>query len=412
MQILFITHKYPPSIGGMEKQSYELINGVSQFHKVHSLVFDNNSSKVKFLLTLKSKVKKILNENPDISVIHLNDGLMAFFAYPIKKITDKPILVTLHGLDIVFPNKIFQKIVVNRFKKLDGIIAVSRATAEECLKRGFDKEKVFIVRNGVDTTLSKIYEKIGFRSQLEKKLGISLQGKKILVSVGRSVRRKGFSWFLTKVMPRLDKNVIYLIIGPPQKHIKKINMLFKFLPNEFAHQLSLLLGLGMDEIDIQRALKKPVLENRAFYMGKLPFDEMMQVLRASDLFVMPNIKINGDAEGFGLVALEAAICGVPVLASALEGITCAVIDGMNGFLAPPENEIAWVEKIDTLLADRISLKKSGDLAQKYTLKNFAWEKMVDGYIQIFDKYHRQYSFVKNNEENSYFNNTNCTEVLI
>ncbi len=396
----------------MEKQSYELINGVSQFHKVHSLVFDNNSSKVKFLLTLKSKVKKILNENPDISVIHLNDGLMAFFAYPIKKITDKPILVTLHGLDIVFPNKIFQKIVVNRFKKLDGIIAVSRATAEECLKRGFDKEKVFIVRNGVDTTLSKIYEKIGFRSQLEKKLGISLQGKKILVSVGRSVRRKGFSWFLTKVMPRLDKNVIYLIIGPPQKHIKKINMLFKFLPNEFAHQLSLLLGLGMDEIDIQRALKKPVLENRAFYMGKLPFDEMMQVLRASDLFVMPNIKINGDAEGFGLVALEAAICGVPVLASALEGITCAVIDGMNGFLAPPENEIAWVEKIDTLLADRISLKKSGDLAQKYTLKNFAWEKMVDGYIQIFDKYHRQYSFVKNNEENSYFNNTNCTEVLI
>lgn len=412
MEVLFITHKYPPSIGGMEKQSYELINGVAKSHRVHSIVYDNKTSRVKFLLSLKSKVKKILEENPDISVIHLNDGLMAFFAYPIKKITDKPILVTLHGLDIVFPNKLFQKVVIKRFKKLDGVIAVSRATADECLQRGFSREKVFVVRNGVDTSLSKIYEKIGFRSELEKKLGISLNGKKILVSIGRSVRRKGFSWFLSNVMPRLDKSVIYLIIGPPQKHIKKIEFIFKLLPDAFAHELSLLFGLGMDESDIQRALKKKELANRAFYMGKLPFEEMIQVLKASDLFVMPNIKVRGDAEGFGLVALEAAICGVPVLASSLEGITCAVIDGMNGFLAPPENEIAWVEKIDTLLADRISLKKSGDLAQRYTVKNYAWEKMVDGYIEIFENFHREYCKVKAKGEPSFLNNSNYTEALV
>ena len=50
MEVLFITHKYPPSIGGMEKQSYELINGFAKIHKVHTLVYDNESSKVKFLL--------------------------------------------------------------------------------------------------------------------------------------------------------------------------------------------------------------------------------------------------------------------------------------------------------------------------------------------------------------------------
>jgi phosphatidylinositol alpha-1,6-mannosyltransferase len=412
MEVLFITHKYPPSIGGMEKQSYELITGVAKTHKVHSLVFDNTSSKIKFLLSLKSRVDAILKENPDISVIHLNDGLMALFAFPIKKITDKPMLVTLHGLDIVFPNKLFQKIVVKRFKQLDGVIAVSRATADECINRGFDPEKVFVVRNGVDTSLSKIYEKIGFRSQLEHKLGVSLQGKKILVSIGRSVRRKGFSWFLNKVMPRLDTDTIYLIIGPPQKHIKKLNMFFKLLPSEFSHQLSLLLGLGMDEIDIQDAIKRNKLEKRAFYMGKLPFEEMIQILKASDLFIMPNIKIRGDAEGFGLVALEAAVCGVPVLASSLEGITCAVIDGMNGFLAPPENEVAWVEKIDTLLSDRFSLKKAGDLAQRYTTKNYAWEKMVEGYITIFEKYHHQYFFARTAEKPSYVNDSRYTEALI
>lgn len=410
MEILFITHKYPPSIGGMEKQSYELINGVSQHHKVHTLVYDNKSSKIAFLLTLKGKVKKILEDNPNISVIHLNDGLMALFAYPIKKITDKPILVTLHGLDIVFPNKFFQKIVVNRFKRLDGVIAVSQATAEECLKRGFDQEKVFVVRNGVDISMSKIYDKLGYRRILEKCLGISLDGKKILVSIGRSVRRKGFSWFLTKVMPKLDKDVIYLIIGPPQKHIKKINFFMKLLPESIAHQFALLLGLGMDELDIQNALKKPQLEKRAFYLGKLPFNDMIQTLKASDLFVMPNIKVNGDAEGFGLVALEAAICGVPVIASALEGITCAVRDGLNGFLAEPENETAWVEKIDTLLSDRISLKQFGELSQRYTIKHYAWDKMVNGYIEIFEKYHDEYVRPEP-KQNSFYNNSHYTELL-
>ena len=411
MEILFITHKYPPSIGGMEKQSYELITGVSKNYKVHTLVFNNQSSKIKFLLTLKSRVKKILEENPDISVIHLNDGLMALFAYPIKKITSKPILVTLHGLDIVFPNKLFQKNIIKRYKKLDGVIAVSQATADECLKRGFDPEKVFVVRNGVDTSLSKIYEKLGYKKTLEKILGVSLEGKKILVSVGRSVRRKGFSWFLNRVMPKLDKDVIYLIIGPPQKHIKKIDFILKMLPESLSHQIALLLGLGMDEIDIQDALKKPQLEGRAFYMGKLAFQDMIQILKASDIFVMPNIKVNGDAEGFGLVALEAAICGVPVVASSLEGITCAVRDGLNGFLAEPENEIAWVEKINSLLSDRLSLRQFGELAQRYTLKHYAWNKMVSGYVEIFEKYGRSRE-VTEHKEDTIFHGSRYSEALV
>ncbi|MCU0846907.1 MAG: glycosyltransferase family 4 protein [Spirochaetes bacterium] len=390
MEALFITHKYPPSIGGMEKQSYELISGVSKSYKVHTLIYDNNTSKLNFFLSLSSRVKKILKENPGISVIHLNDGLMALFGLFLRKITRVPILVTLHGLDIVFPSKIFQSTVEKHFKKYDGLIAVSRATAEECLKRGFDREKIFVVRNGVDTDLSEIHKKNNYRSILEKKLQISLEGKKILVSVGRSVIRKGFSWFLNKVMPKLDKDVIYIIIGPPQRHIKKIFLFLSLLPERIALQISLVFGLGMDEIYIKKALKKPELKNRAFYLGKQPFEEMVQILKHSDLFIMPNIKVKGDAEGFGLVALEAAICGLPVVASAIEGITCAVIDGGNGFLVPPQNPDSWVSKIHSLLSDMKALKKFGEAAKHYTITNYKWERMVEGYISIFKKFqHRQ-----------------------
>ena len=390
MEVLFITHKYPPSIGGMEKQSYELINGVAKFCKVHSLIYDNRSNRIKFLITITSRVKKVLKENPNISVIHLNDGLMAFFGAFLKRITNIPIIVTLHGLDIVLPSKLFQKIVVGQFKKLDGVIAVSQATANECIDRGFSKEKVYVVRNGVDTDLAYINKEPGFIKYFEKKLNKPISDKKILVSIGRSVRRKGFSWFMTEVLPKLDNNIIYLIIGPPQRHIRKINFILNLLPARLSHLISLSLGLGIDEIDIQNALKKPTIKNRAFYLGKLPFKEMVQILKHADLYVMPNIKIMGDAEGFGLVALEASVNGLPVLASAIEGITCAVINEKNGYLAPPENEKIWIEMISSLLSDCRKLKKFGESAKKYTIDNYEWKKMVAGYLDVFNIYNLIY----------------------
>ncbi len=385
MEILFITHKYPPSVGGMEKQSYELINGVSKYFKVHTIIWDNKSSIIKFLLSIPFKVKKMLKENPGISLIHLNDGLMAGFSLKLKRITTIPVTVTIHGLDIVFPSKLFQRFIVKRFKEFDAVIAVSKATAEECYKRGFDRNRVFVVRNGVDTEMAHMYKKLTYKSEMEKMLNLDLSDKKLLVSVGRSVRRKGFSWFITRVLPKLDPNIIYVIVGPTHPHIFKINFILNLLPDGLANKIGLAFGLGLDEIDIKKALQNSSISNRAFYMGKLPFEDMVQVLKHSDLFVMPNIKVSGDAEGFGLVALEAAINGLPVLASAIEGITCAVIDGENGFLVPAENEDLWVDRIKRLLEDRDSLKRFGEMAKHYSMTNYAWDKMVEGYISVFKK---------------------------
>jgi len=392
MEILFITHKYPPTIGGMEKQSYELINGVAREHKVHTLIYDNRMSRARFILTLPMKVRKVLRENPNISLIHMNDGLMAFVGLIIKRITDVPVLATIHGLDIVFPRKIFQRVVLEKFKRLDGVIAVSQATAQECIKRGIDRDKVYVVRNGVDTDMSLINRQAGFRKVLEKKIGVPLQDKKILVSIGRSVRRKGFSWFMTKVVPHLDKNIIFMIVGPSDPNIRRIQFMLNLLPRRVAHLIVLMLGLGMDEIDIHRALRKPEIAGRAFYLGKQPYEDMVQILKHADMFVMPNIKVEGDAEGFGLVALEASVNGTPVLASAMEGITCAVIDGRNGFLVPPEKESAWSEKIHNLLSDLPYLKQFGEGAKNFTITNYAWKKMVDGYIKVFNKYHCRHAW--------------------
>lgn len=101
---------------------------------------------------------------------------------------------------------------------------------------------------------------------------------------------------------------------------------------------------------------------------------------------MPNIEIDGDEEGFGLVALEASIRGTYVLASGIEGITDAVIDGKNGTLLPSRNPQAWADKIHELLGDKERLQKLSAEGQLFTKQNYSWDIMVDGYREIFEQF--------------------------
>lgn len=384
MEILFITHKYPPSVGGMQKQSFELISGIEKRCKVHKLVLPPDESKITFFYLLKKRVKKILEKNPGIDLIHLNDGLMAIFSLGLRKITNIPIVVTIHGLDIVLPSKIFQTRILPKFKNYQGFIAVSKATGTECEKRGLGKN-LTVVRNGVDVEMASIPTDPEIDKKLGDKLGIDITNKKILVTIGRPVERKGFSWFLKNVLPELDDDTIYLMIGPKQKYIRTQNFFLSLLPKRLKTIITLIFGIGFDEIRIHNILKNPEINSKAFYLGKTKFGEMVQILKRADMFIMPNISIYGDAEGFGLVALEATICGTPVLASGIEGITDAIIDNENGYLLPSESPLIWSSTIKTLLSDPVGLRKFGEKAKDYTIENYSWEHMVDGYLEFFQK---------------------------
>ena len=78
MAVLFISYKYPPSLGGMQKQSYELITGYASHHKTYKLVYDQQSSLVFFFLKLFWVVPQLLRRHPEIQLIHLNDGCLLY----------------------------------------------------------------------------------------------------------------------------------------------------------------------------------------------------------------------------------------------------------------------------------------------------------------------------------------------
>lgn len=386
MEVLFITHKYPPSVGGMQKQSFELIRGMSRRVKVHTLIHGGDAGKWKFFLTLKRRVRKILAENPGISIIHLNDGLMGFFSLPLRQITDLPVVVTLHGLDVVMPAGWFQKRIIPRFAAYDGVIAVSTATAKACTDRGFDPAKVTVVPNGVDTTLGDLPAVPNYRAVIGRRLGVDLSHKKLLVMLGRPVPRKGFNWFVREVLPCLDPEVVCLHIGPSSATMGFKNFLLRLLPFDLGRQLALIFGMPTDEPALRRELARPEMAGRAYRLGGLPFKDLIQTLLCADLYVMPNIKVDGDMEGFGLAALEAAICGLPVAAAEIDGITDAVQDGKNGVLLPAGDADAWTRRITELLADPVRLKETGRTGKEFTTANYSWEKMVDGYEAVFRKF--------------------------
>ena len=383
MEILFISHKYPPVIGGMEKHSFELLSRLKKQHTVHTLLYDNQEGRFTFFRSLKKRVRAIIQTHPTIQMVYINDGLLACFMTWLKKETTIPLVATVHGLDVVHPNAFYQHFIKKNLAKLDAIIAVSQATANACLIRGIEKNKVFVVKNGVDHDLANIPIEKDFLIKFEEKHQIPLKGKKLLVTMGRPVKRKGFSWFVKEVVPLLEDDIVLLMIGPRKGQLPAY---WKYLPRFIQKQIVLAIGTSTDESALTEILQQPTIQDKAIQVGKLPFSEVLQLLSAAHLFVMPNIQVAGDMEGFGLVALESAIRGTPVLAAGIEGIKDAIIDGKNGHLLPSKKAETWIDTIHLLLDHPTTLQAWSEKGKQFTLNNYSWALMVEGYESVFEKF--------------------------
>src|SRR5690606_24490751 len=144
----------------------------------------------------------------------------------------------------------------------------------------------------------------------------------------RQVRRKGHVWFIEKVLPLLDKPVNVIFVGD-----------------------------GPERSTIQEAISKSDGKHRIVMTGKIDDKALDSVYQAADVFVMPNISVPGDMEGFGIVMLEANMRGVPIVASNLEGIADVVTVGKNGYLVEPHNEIHFAQSLLTVLQNKEKLNR-------------------------------------------------------
>ena len=380
MEILFITHKYPPGTGGMEKQSFELVSRMKAHSKVHLIAIAPKESKLVYFLILRKRIISVLTKNPNISIVHFNDGVMASIGLMVYHWKGILKTATLHGLDITFPNSIFRKFLVPRFNKLDLVICVSRFTAETSVDLGLDRQKIKVINNGIDHELANSEPNSDEIDQLKNLLGAELSNKKILLSIGRAVKRKGFSWFIKNIASKLPEEYCYVMIGPLQMRSGFHRLLYSVLPSSITSQIDLFLGWADDSQEILKYTQSPSFKKRVKHLGKIPYELLVALINQSYALVMPNINIEGDAEGFGLVALEANMKKKIVFASDLQGIRDAVHHNENGILIETENIDQWVNTISSsAITNEIE-----ERALLFAMNRFSWDKMVSEYYQLFE----------------------------
>jgi glycosyltransferase involved in cell wall biosynthesis len=379
MEILFVSHKFPPSTGGMEKHCYELVTGMEKRCKTYRLIYDGKRSRLRFFLSLRRKIGQICRAHPQIGIIYFNDALIAAFCSFPKPHRRVSYVVTLHGLDVVFPSRIYHKYIFNRLNLYSQMIAVSSATARKALALGIDPGKLAIIPNGVDVPCIRDTPESVFHDWLSAKQ-IDPSGRKILMMTGRPVKRKGFSWFAEHVFPQLQEQ-FYLIITGPFHHKPAWPEKFVYLlPRKMREKIMLFFGYFSDERRLRKIISQtPYVK----HLGCLPYAEIEMLYDKVDAFLMPNIAVEGDMEGFGLVCLEASTCGTLVFAADIDGIPDAVRNGQNGFLLPPEDVGEWVGKLNDFAHNAGAYELCKARFSRFTKANCSREQMVDAYHDIF-----------------------------
>ena len=183
-------------------------------------------------------------------------------------------------------------------------------------------------------------------SVLRDSLGIA--EKKVIVSVGRLVHRKGQD-HLIQAMPEILKVV-------PSAHL-------------------LLVGEGPYRGHLEKLVKEHKLATSVTFIGRIQYKDLPMYLCAGDVFAMPSrSRFAGlEVEGLGIVYLEASACGLPVVAGNSGGAPDAVVEGVTGLVVDGTNNTQIADAIITLLTNPQKCKEMGNAGQAWTKENWRWE---------------------------------------
>jgi len=340
----------------MQKLSHELVTSVGRV--VEARVIAWGKSQRWLLLFLPYCFCKALGEmivrRPD--VMHLGDPVMCLVGVPLGRLFRVPTVVTAHGLDIVYAPTWYQRIVVPLVGKCARVVCISRYTAEECRRRGIEAQ-VVVIPPGTDPEGLPSASPAD-RDALEGIVEPGGRDRTVLLTVGRLVERKGVPRFIRDILPRIvaeRPDVLYLVVGD-----------------------------GPQRDEVLGAIAEASMDEHVHILGQVAPGLLAAACEAAHLFVMPNQPVAGDIEGFGLVAIEANIFGLPVVASALEGISDAITPGENGYLVQWDDSEGFARKVLSVIASPDELAAAGRRARRHVLARFSWDTIAQSYVREFD----------------------------
>lgn len=260
----------------------------------------------------------------------------------VSLLSNKPLFVTLHGTDlrILKGSRILKPLAKKVFKQANGVSCVSSFLKNYLVESGLvEKDKVRILPMPVDTK----------RFKTQKLLK---RDKKTILCVARFTKQKGLDYLIEASKILLDK---------------------KF---DFETKI---VGGGPEKDYLRKKIRELGLSERVFLFDSVPQEELFSHYLESDLFVLPSIE-----EGFGLVLVEAQLCGRPVIGTNSGGIPDIIEDNLTGLLVKPKDPLYLAKAMEKILADLCFAEKLAERGYRSAISKFSPEAIQEKFMEFIN----------------------------
>lgn len=258
-----------------------------------------------------------------------------------------------HGTEFGFKTPWARRLTRWSFSRARAVVCVSEYTKKLMEEAGIQATASPVIANGADAERFGVLPTCESRQARER---LGLTDAKILITVGNVTERKAQD-VVIRAMPKLLRsvpNAHYLIVGLPTK---------KQEFSELARQLG--------------------VANHVHFLGVVDSAELVRLVNTSDVFVMTSRRTSdGDVEGYGIAAVEAALCGKPAVVSRNSGLAEAVADGSTGVCVPENDPEETADALAALLNDEPRLRGMGRAARTRALAEQTWERRVEEYDAV------------------------------
>jgi len=289
-QVHFITYQQPPRLDFFNENVY--------YHEVNIPTYPLFQFPPYESALASEMVNVAMNENLDLLHVHyaIPHASAAYMAKMILRAHGRyvPVVTTLHGTDITLVGKdaSYEPVVTFSINESDGVTAVSENLRQDTYAHFNIRRSIEVIPNFIDLSRFKRQKKDHF------KMAICPNGEKLIVHTSNFRRVK-----------RIDDAVEVFYKIQKQMPVKM-----------------LLVGDGPERARIEKMCRELAIHENVRFLGKL--DAVEEVLSVADLFLMPS-----ENESFGLAALEALACEVPLITSNAGGLPELNLQGVTGFLS-------------------------------------------------------------------------------
>lgn len=285
--------------------------------------------------------RKLHSLSPELVHVHFATDAVDF--WPVVKDLNVPVLITLHGYDIQIKKnwwhsgrggltrkKYPEKLISLSKESRVSFVAVSAAIKRRAIEFGLPEDKIYVCNIGVDV------------EQFQAPQDLVGERKNVLF-VGRLVEKKGCKYLIdafSRIQQKFPESELRVIGGGPDEAFLK----------RYADQYSV----------------------RVNFLGTMPYNEVKKEIAKARVFCLPSIRAdNGDAEGFGLVILEAQSSGVPVITSAEGGREEGIRHGVSGFSHGEKDVDALTSYLEALLSDDRLVENFSSAAVSHVRNSFS-----------------------------------------